>query len=126
MLTIRKEQMVVFREPAIHDYVKRTVLYLTERFPEKCDVLGEPKLRETVKYGIQRSASYGITTEADVRRYIELMLMFGPDFDQAPELPWASSILNNKALINPTTKVNRLYKEVKKQEKLRGARRGGR
>lgn len=125
MLTIRKEQLAVFREPAINDYMKRTVIHLNERFPEKCEALGEAKVQETVKYGIQRSASYGITTEGDVRRYIDLMLMFGPDFDQNPGLPWAASILNNKALMNPTTKVNRLYKEVKKQEKLAGASHGG-
>src|ERR1035438_2811932 len=104
MLTIRKEQMAVFSEPAINDYVKRTAVHLKERFPEKCEALGEPKVHETVKYGIQRSASYGITTEGDVRRYIDLMLTFGPEFDQDPELPWAASILNNKALINPHRK----------------------
>lgn len=121
MLTIRKEQMAVFREPAINDYVKRTVVHLNERFREQCEALGEAKVRETVKYGVQRSASYGVTTEGDVRRYIDLMLMFGPDFDQDPELPWAASILNNKALINPTTKVDRIYQEVKEQEELEGA-----
>lgn len=125
MLTITKGQMAVFREPAINDYVKRTVVHLNESFPEKCEAMGEVKVRETVQYGIQRSASYGIITEGDVRRYIDLMLRFGPDFDQDPKLPWAASILNNKALINPTTKVNRLYKEVKKQEKTAGASHGG-
>lgn len=125
MLTIRKEQMAVFREPAINDYVKRTVVHLNERFPEKCEALGEPKVRELIRYGIGRAASYGITAEGDVRRYIDLMLMFGPDFDQDPELPWAASILNNQALINPTTKVDRMYKEVKEQEELEGASDGG-
>ena len=126
MLTIRKEQMAVFREPALNDYAKRMVVHLNETFPEKCEALGDAKIRETVKYGIQRSASYGITTEGDVRRYIDLMVMFGPDFDQDPELPWAGSILGNQAIINPTTKINRLYKAVKKQEKLAGANHGGR
>ena len=125
MLTIRKEQMAVFREPAINDYVKRMVVHLNETFPEKCEALGDAKIRETVKYGIQRSASYGITSEGDVRKYIDLMLMFGLDFDQDPQLPWASAILGNQAIINPTTKINRLYKELKKQERLARANHGG-
>jgi len=124
MLTITKEQMAVFRDPAVDDYVKRTVVHLNESFPAKCAALGEAKVRETVKYGIQRSASYRISTEGDVRRYIELMFMFGYDFDQDPELPWAAQILNNQAIINPTTKITRLYKAVKKQEKVAGANRG--
>lgn len=124
MLTITKEQMIVFREPAIEDYLKRTVVHLNERFPEKCKEMDEPTLHEMVKYGIQRSASYGISTEGDVRRYVELMFTFGSDFDQDPDLPWASAILNNEAIRNPTTKMNRLYKEVKKQERLSGARDG--
>ena len=64
------------------------VVHLNETFPEKCEALGDAKIRETVKYGIQRSASYGITSEGDVRKYIDLMLMFGLDFDQDPQLPW--------------------------------------
>jgi hypothetical protein len=119
MLTIRKEQLEVFRGPAVDAFVKRVVTHLNECFSEKCKSLGEPKVREMVKYGIQRSASYGIGLEKDVSRYIDLMMTFGPDFDQDPELPWAASILNNRALINPTTKVDRLYKAVKKQEARR-------
>ena len=122
MLTIRKEQMAIFREPAINDYVKRTVAHLNESFPEKREALGEAKVRETVQYGIQRSASYGITTEGDVRRYIDLMVRWAR-LDQG-RVPWLS-ILNNQAIRNPTTKIDRLYKELKKQEKLGGANHGG-
>ena len=124
MLTIRKEQMAVFREPAINAFVKVVIAHLNKDFPDKCKELGEPKVHAMVRYGIQRAASYRITTEGDVRRYVDLMFRFGSDFDQDPKLPWASSILNNKALANPTTKVDRLYKAVKKQEKLGGLRRG--
>jgi len=129
MLSIRKEQMAVFREPAIDDFVKRVVVHLNKCFSAKCETVGELKLRQMVKYGIQRAASYLISSERDVCKYIDLMVVFGSDFDQDPKLPWASSILNNQAIINPTTKVQRLYKAVKKQEKQKntgGAGRGQR
>ena len=120
MLSIRKEQMVVFREPAVNDFVKRVMVHLNKCFPAKCEAMGEAKVRAMVKYGSQRAVSYRVSSERDVCKYIDLMLVFGQDFDQDPKLPWASSILNNQAIINPTTKVARLYKAAKKQEKQKG------
>lgn len=126
MLTIRKEQIAVFREPAINQFVKHVVVHLNKCFPAKCEALGEPRVSEMVKYGIQRAASYGISAERDLCKYVDLMVVFGPEFDQDPEFPWASAILNNQALINPTTKVDRVYKAVKNQEKQKKAGGAGR
>ena len=124
MLSIRKEQMAVFREPAIEAFVDKMVVHLNKCFPDKCNAMDEPKLRELVKYGIQRAASYKISSERDVCKYVDLMMVFGQDFDQDLKLPWAAEILNNTAIIKPATKVGRLYKAVKKQEKAQRASHG--
>ncbi|HEY6946097.1 MAG TPA: hypothetical protein VI431_13225, partial [Candidatus Acidoferrum sp.] len=46
----------------------------------------------------------------------DLMILYGRDFDKDPAHPWAQSILQNQAIRNPSTKIERLYKAAKKRE----------
>jgi hypothetical protein len=67
-----------------------------------------------IQYGIKRAASYGIQLENDVRKYIEVMLLLGPDFDKDPKYPWATSILTDKNLTDPKVKADRVYETARK------------
>jgi hypothetical protein len=116
MLTIRKEQMAVFGPLGKKAFEDRMIVHLKKVFPEKFEALGEPKLRETIQYGTQRAAAYKIISERDVCKYIDLMIFFGRDFDKDANLSWAQSILQNRAIRNPSSKIERLYKAAKKQE----------
>jgi hypothetical protein len=116
MLTIRKEQLAVFGPLGKNAFEVRMIAHLKKVFPDKSEVLGEPKLRETIQYGTQRAAAYRITSERDVCKYIDLMLLYGRDFDKDSNHPWAQSVLQNQAIRNPTSKIERLYKAAKKQE----------
>jgi len=122
MLTIRKEQLAVFGPLGKNAFENRMIAHLKNVFPDKSEVLGEPKLRETIQYGTQRAAAYRIISERDVCKYIDLMILYGRDFDKDPNLPWAQSVLQNQALRNPTSKIERLYKAAKKQENRRQPR----
>lgn len=116
MLTIRKEQLAVFGPVGKKAFEDRVVVHLKKVFPEKAEALGEPKVRETIQYGAQRAASYRITSERDVCKYIDLMVFYGRDFDKDPNLPWAQSILQNQNIRNPSSKIDRLYKAAEKHE----------
>jgi hypothetical protein len=122
MLTIRKEQLAVFGPLGKNAFENRMIAHLKNVFPDKSEVLGEPKLRETIQYGTQRAAAYRIISERDVCKYIDLMILYGRDFDKDPNLPWAQSVLQNQALRNPTSKIERLYKAAKTQENRRQPR----
>ena len=122
MLTIRKEQLAVFGPLGKKAFEDRMLVHIKKIFPEQSETLGEPKLRETIQYGTQRAAAYRITSERDVCKYIDLMILYGRDFDKDPNLPWAQSILQNQAIRNPTSKIERLYKAAKKQENQRQPR----
>jgi hypothetical protein len=122
MLTLRKEQIAVFGPLGKKAFEDRVLAHLKRVFPEQSETLGEPKLYETIQYGTQRAAAYRITSERDVCKYIDLMILYGRDFDKDPTLPWAQSVLQNQAIRNPTSKVERLYKAAKIQENLRQPR----
>ena len=115
MLRIRPEQLAVLSQGQIEKLEDWILAHVQKFFPKQFEARGEEKIKKTIQYGIQRSASYGITSKRDVCKYVDLAVVFGDDFDQ--ESPWASAILGNEALKGPTAKMERLYKEVKKQEK---------
>ena len=115
-MIIRKEQMSAFAEVAATDFENRMVAHLNKCFPAECETLQEPGVCETIHYGIGRSAQYGVTAERDVCKYIDLMMVFGRDFDTRADLPWASRILNDRVLKNPTARIERLFTVAKEEQ----------
>lgn len=97
MLVVRKEQMDTLGEKMRQRYEDRLVVYLNQLFPETCTQLGEPALRQEIRYGIGAAAKYNITTEGDVARYIETMFRFGRDFDTNPATAWTQPILSDQS-----------------------------
>ena len=116
MLTIRKEQLAAFGPLGQKTFEDRIVAHLKKVFPAQSEALGEPKVRETIQYGTQRAAAYRIISERDVCKYIDLMIVYGRDFDKDPKHPWAQSVLQNQVVRNPSTKMDRLFKAAKKSD----------
>ena len=113
-LIIRKEQMQAFREVAIKDFEDRTVVHLEKSFPEKSQELGESGVREAIRHGIKRAAIYKIKSKYGVEKYIEVMFMFGSDFDRDANLPWARRILSDRTLKGSKAKADHLYETAMK------------
>ena len=96
MLRIRSQQLAVFSQAEARKFEEWTVAHLKRFFPKQCAATSETRLCEAIGYGIQRSATYGITAKSDVCRYIDLMIVFGRDFDTDKKLPWAGEILGSR------------------------------
>lgn len=109
MLQIRKEQSDSFSVVMRRKFNNRMVLHIQECFPEHYEKLREDNTRELVDIGVDKAATYDIVSERDVCKFIDLMLGFGVDFDENPEYPWASDILNDETLNSPSIKTNKLY-----------------
>jgi len=95
MLTIRKEQLRALDRDKRDRFIDTALEHLRKFFPERCNALGENQLRRWIEYGIERAGSYRIVSERGVCKYMDVMIVFGKDFDRDKELPWASKILNN-------------------------------
>lgn len=113
MLTIRPKQLDVLSEPHLKAFEDRMVTHLKELFTNQTERLGEPKLREVIRHGINRAAVYGISIECDVCKYIDLMMVWGADFDQDQKLPWAGQILRTRN--DPSLKTSVLDETAKKK-----------
>jgi hypothetical protein len=116
MLIIRQEQMDEFIRIAAKSFEDWMLVHLKNFFPDEYQALGDPEVRETIKYGIGKAESYSITTERDVSKYIDLMFALGQDFDTDPDLTWVQEILQDETLPDPEERMNRLcHMAIQKQ-----------
>lgn len=96
MLTIRQEQLAVFSQAEVQKFEDWVLVHLKKFFPGECAAAGDQRLREMIQHGITRSSAYRITSRRDVAKYVDLMIVFGRDFDVDRRLPWAARILRRK------------------------------
>jgi hypothetical protein len=93
MLTIRDEQMKVFRDLQIQDFENGRVRDLAGRFPKRSGELGESGIVALVKAGVAKSFSLGIVGEQDVENIINLMMLHGENFDTKEEFAYEAEPL---------------------------------
>ena len=72
------------------------LVHLRRFFPAQGAAAGEEEIREMVRHGIERAGVYGIKSRADVCKYIDLMTVFGRDFDTDKRHRWAGEILKRR------------------------------
>jgi hypothetical protein len=96
MLKIRKAQMDSLSEARLKQFEDRMVVHLRAACPEETRATTDSELRSTIRTGMDDAAKYEITSEVDVRRYLECVVVYGPDFDTNPKTAWAGPLLNHK------------------------------
>ena len=125
MFQMRKAHMQAFAETSRKSFEDRMVAHLQKHFPEHCEQLGEPAVRETIQYGIDRAATYGIKAERDVCKYIDLMCAFGPDFDENDRYHWAHGILTASKPVEPHARMECLFEQGQRELQQLEENRGG-
>ena len=111
MLTIRQAQFAVLSQVEVRKFEDWMLVHLKKFFPRQSAALGDTQLRETVRHGIEQAAGYGLTARCDVCKYIDLMIVFGRNFDTDRRFPWAGEILGKRR--NPGVKMQTLFQTAK-------------
>ena len=104
--------MKAFEGAAVEEFEHQMVRHVAGFAPKHAEVLGETVVRAVVHDGINRAAGYGFTNRGPVRFYIELMFMFGSDFETDPQLRWTAELKNVNAL-GQAACADRLYERVR-------------
>lgn len=94
MLTIREEQMKAFENVALGRFEDEMVIHSKKFTPQLCKVLGDDQLRAALRQAMERADTYGFTNRGPIRLYIELMFLYGSDFDTDPQYPGLAEVLN--------------------------------
>lgn len=100
-LTLRSEQIAKLDEVAEERFENWMVAHIRECLPDDSKELSEESIRQPIRCGIERGESYGIESGPDLCSYIDIMVMFGRDFDVDQKLTWAQEILSNRDLTDP-------------------------
>jgi hypothetical protein len=99
MFVIRKDQMDAMAKAREADFADRMVRHLRGHFADHLARLGiREGLPALVLRGISAAKGYGVTGEADVRRYLELSAILGPGFDGDRRFGWAGETLRKEGL----------------------------
>jgi hypothetical protein len=104
MLVIRRPQVDILAIPHEQRLRDRLQHHLREQFPDQCTRL-EGSLEDVVEAELVKARGYGLRSERDLCKYLNLVIVFGTEFDQTP---WASRVLS-RADRGPTLRINQLY-----------------
>ena len=90
MLTIRPEQMQALAADQTRRFEKRALRHIEKEFPEFKEKNPKEKALELIRSGIEKARLWEIEAESHVLAFIELMIVYGADFDRRK---WAVKIL---------------------------------
>ena len=90
--------MDAFSRLAAEQFEVRMYKYLAKTFPDNVKGLPEQAIRESIQAGVERAAAYGISSEYDVARFVDLMYRVSSDFDSHPEIPWVRATLMSSVM----------------------------
>jgi hypothetical protein len=100
--------MKVLAQYTTRNFERRAMEHLLRCFTEQSKALGEQGLLDLIREGISRAKPYGIETEREAVKYIDLMVVFGREFDTDPRYPEARRILTHEDL-TARNKIEELY-----------------
>jgi hypothetical protein len=107
MLAIRPEQMKVFEEQARATFIGWAAGHLRSWFEPELAGLDDDALRELVEHGMERAVAWGATSHEAIGLYLNVMALFGRDFDVDP-CRWAALILRDTSIDDPNERIRLL------------------
>lgn len=107
MLTIRKEQIKVFRDYVRIQFENRMKIHLKSNFSDKIANISEQDLCDLIHVGIERAIGHGVVLVDDIQRFLECVFTYGHDFGENSDIPWAYDILKEEGLTG-TQKMDRI------------------
>lgn len=120
MLTIRRKQMDGFRAYMRQSFEDGMVEHIAHAHPAEYDALvdaehGDARVRDLVREGIGRAATYEIATEHCVAQFIGLMVTVAPNFEETYAMGWAKEVLEDGELPEEA-KMDVIYAELDAQK----------
>ena len=112
MLVIRKEQVEVMESAAAGEFEQTLFEHIKKIAPKHVDSIGDDGTREIIKGGIERAGGHGFTKRGPVRFFVEMMFLFGSEFDTDPLLPWVDGVLSNTSIQNQMERADILHEAM--------------
>ncbi|MFV1984101.1 MAG: hypothetical protein ACC657_11225 [Thiohalomonadales bacterium] len=119
MLKIGLKEMQFFEDEAKLIFEDEMFEHSKKFVPQYCKIIDEQPIRSTLRQAIQKANSFGFTYRGTIRLYIEMMFIFGSDFDTDPQYPilrkWLLSNKDTDEQLEIASKLCAIKEEYTKQ-----------
>jgi hypothetical protein len=95
MLTISRTQMEALSRAFVESFRERAAAHVAKAFPEAAACLGDSSVHASVDEAIAQAGKYGIETEFDIVRFLNLIYRLGFAFYKDPKHDWAVALLTD-------------------------------
>jgi len=102
MLVIRKEQIRVFEEAKLREWLAD---YLKRSYSAHCEQIGRRAVSAIVQSGMTRGRALGLRVLTDLRKFVHVTFLLGIDFESDASLTWAVRILHDDEQPDPAERV---------------------
>jgi hypothetical protein len=92
-MVIRSDQMETMEDVSRRRFDEMAAAYLRKHHAEEPVTKDEPELRGFIKQGVDKAATFRITREVDVIRFLEVLLITGMEFETSTESSWVAEYL---------------------------------
>jgi len=114
MLTIRSEQLDLLGQSQEENFILFLKDFLRAYFNEETKSESDEILIARIKTQFSNARQWGITAEKDIVDFSSLCILFGDDFCNNPNYPWAKAILNDPGIKTGKGRMLRLMDQAKK------------
>lgn len=110
MLTIRQEQLNTIQNSSWRAFEKKALIYLRKAVPDIDDRLDTDGQKSVIRQGIQKASQYpNAKSEKEICKIIELMVIYGIDFDTNEDLPFRERIVQERMVYEREPLIDALY-----------------
>ncbi len=110
MLTIHAHQMEAFRAARQTAFEAAILEHVARFFPNDLALLGLDRMCAVIRDATARAERFGLKTQGEVRRYIDIALTLGAEWAADPLHPFAASVAAEG--LEPGPAFQRLYEEA--------------
>lgn len=114
MFVLRPEHMEAFTQSCRETFEDQMATEVAIRFPGEYEELGEERVRQRIRDGMDRAVQHEIVAVADIARFIRFTFSLGPDFDTARRTHWARAILVDTTT-PPGERLDRIREEARRR-----------
>ena len=97
MLTVRQEQLEVFRRYHLQKFEAEMVEHGKVFAPPLCKVIGDEQVRVAIRAAMRKANGYGFTNKGPIRLFVEMMFLCGSAFDTDPQYAAVGEVLRSPA-----------------------------
>ncbi|CDL86714.1 hypothetical protein [Xenorhabdus cabanillasii] len=111
-MELNEDQWNKLKKHAFNAYIDELVLHCNESYPYLEIKLGKEGLRKALEDAVEKAKNDGFDQRGAVQLYIDILILFGEEFQTDPQYSWIREILDNHAHLGQLEKTTLLYHEV--------------